>query len=125
MAAPTIQILDSGDRNHVIHVIGIADVAGGTLVDLSTLSPSSNGSLVTDVRLDRVQYDTDATVLINWDATADVTFFIAPPGQDTKCYKDIGGINNNAGTGKTGGVVIPAPAGASNYTMTLWFRKKY
>lgn len=125
MAVPTVQTIESGNRNHIIHVIGEADVAGGTLVDVSTLTASTRGDAVTGVSLYRAQYETDATIKLDWDADADVTFFVAPPGTDTKCYRDIGGIVNNSGTGKTGDVLIPAPAGASNYTMTLWFRKKY
>lgn len=125
MAVPTIQVIESGERNHVIHVIGEADVVGGTIVDVSALAANSKGEAVTSVRLDRIQYDTDATIKLDWDANADVTFMVVPVGQDTKCYKDIGGINNNAGAGVTGDVLIPTPTGASNYTMTLWFTKKY
>lgn len=125
MTVPTVQVIETGDRNHIIHVIGETDTVGGTLVDVSTLVANSSGDAVTAVSLYRVQYETDATIKLDWDATADVTFFVAPPGTDTKCYKDIGGISNNAGAGKTGDVIIPTPAGVSNYTMTLWFRKKY
>lgn len=124
MAAPVVQVLENGDRNYVIHVIGEADVAGGTIVDVSTLTNSA-GETCTKVRLDKIQYETDATVKLDWDATADVTFFVAPPGQDTKSYREFGGINNNAGAGVTGDVLIPAPAASANYTMTLWFRKKF
>lgn len=125
MAAPVVQILESADRNHIIHVIGEADITGGTLVDVSALAASTRGDAVTSVRLDRIQYSTDATVLLDWDANTDVTFQVLAPGQDDKDYSHTGGIPNNAGAGVTGDVLIPTPAGASNYTMTLWFRKKY
>ena len=120
----TTQVLESGDRNHVIHVVGVADSAGATIVDVSALAVNSNNEPVTSVRLDKVQYETDALVLLNWVATADVTFFTAAPGQDDRDYRYAGGINNNSDAGKTGDVLIPAPT-AANYTMTLWFRKKY
>ncbi len=125
MAAPVSQVLESGDRNHVIHVVGIADVTGGTIVDVSALAVNSQNEAVTSVRLDRVDWKTDATVELQWDATADLTFLVLPPGQEDTDYRRYGGLNNNSGAGKTGDVLIPAPAGASNYTMTLWFRKKY
>lgn len=125
MTVPTVQVIESGNRNHIIHVVGEADVVGATIVDVSGLTASTTGEAVTAVSLYRIQYETDATIKLDWDATANVTFFVAPPGTDTKSYRDIGGIVNNSGTGKTGDVLIPTPAGASNYTMTLWFRKKY
>ena len=125
MAAPVTQVLESGDRNHVIHVIGEADTVGGTIVDVSALATSTRGDVVTSVKLDKIQYSTDATIKLDWDATADVTFQVLAPGQDNKDYRYTGGIPNNAGAGVTGDVLVPAPAGAANYEMTLWFRKKY
>lgn len=125
MAAPVVQTLNDSERNLVIHVIGEADVTGGTIVDISTLNANTRFGVPTSLRLDRIQYETDATIKFDWDANTNVTFFVAPPGTDTKAYRDIGGIPNNAGTGVTGDVLIPAPAGASNYTATLWFTKKF
>jgi len=125
MAAPIIQVLDDSEKNYVIHVIGIADTVGGTIVDISATSANTRYGVATKLRLDRIQYETDATIKFDWDATANVTFFVAPPGQDDKDYRGVGGINNNAGVGVTGDVKIPLPAGASNYTATLWFRKKF
>jgi len=125
MAAPVTQVLESGDRNHVIHVIGLADVSGGTIVDVSALAVNSKNETVTSVRLDRIDWKTDATIEVAWDATADLTFLVLPPGQEDTDYCRYGGLNNNSGSGKTGDVLIPAPAGASNYSATFWFRKKY
>lgn len=125
MAVPTVQVLEDGERNYTIHVVGEADVAGAKIVDVSTLSANTRYGVPTQLRLDRIQYETSATIKFDWDATAGVTFFVAPPGMDTKDYRDEGGINNNAGAGKTGDVVIPAPAGAADYTATLWFTKKF
>lgn len=125
MAAPVVQVLEDGERNYTIHVIGEADVTGGTIVDVSTLSANTRFGVPTQLRLDRIQYATDATIKFDWDADTDITFFVAPPGEDTFDYRDEGGINNNAGTGKTGDVLIPAPAAAADYTATLWFTKKF
>lgn len=125
MAAPTIQVIESGDRNHVIHVIGEADTVGATIVDVSAIQARSDGVQPSSVKLDKIKYSTDATIKLDWDATADVTFKIIPPGQDNFDYRDVGGLTNNAGAGVTGDVIIPAPSGAANYEVTLWFRKKY
>lgn len=125
MAAPVIQVLESGDRNHAIKVVGVADTVGGTIVDVSALAVDSQNRAVTSVRLDKIDWKTDATVAVAWDATVDLVIVNLPPGQQETDYQPYGGLNNNSGAGKTGDVLIPAPAGASNYTMTLWFRKKY
>lgn len=125
MAAPVVQVLESGDRNHVIHVIGEADVTGGTIVDVSAIAPSTRDGTVIAVRLDKVQYSTDATIKMAWDATTDLRFLTLAPGQDVQDYRYAGGINNNAGAGVTGDVLLLLPPGATNYTMTIWFRKKY
>jgi len=125
MAVPTVQTLQSGDRNLVIQVVGEADVAGGTIVNVSSLAKSSRGESVVDVRLESIRYSSDAEVKLDWDATADVTFMTLAAGQEDLDFCDIGGIQNNAGAGKTGNVLIPAPPAAANYHMTLTFKKRY
>jgi len=119
------QILEDSERNFTVHVIGEADAAGATIVDVDTLSANTRFGVPTALRLDRIQYSTDKTIKFDWDATANITFFVAAPGQDTIDFRDEGGINNNAGTGVTGDVLIPAPAAAADYTATLWFTKKF
>ena len=117
MAAPVVQVLESGDRNHVIHVVGEADSTGGTIVDVSTFPVNSQNEPVVSLRLDQIQYETSATVKI--DDTSQ-TQFVAPPGQDTKNYQYAAGLRC-----ADGDILIPAPAASADYTMTLWFRKKY
>lgn len=121
----TTQILEDSERNFTVHVIGEADNAGATIVDVSALSANTRFGVPTSVRLDKIKYATDKTIKFDWDADTDVTFFIAAPGQDVFNYKEDGGINNNAGTGVTGDVLIPAPAAAADYVATLWFTKKF
>jgi hypothetical protein len=50
------------------------------------------------------------------------------PGQDTRCYRGAGGINNNAGAGVTGNVNIPVGDLVANPVsgdLTLYFTKKF
>lgn len=124
MAAPTVQVLESNDKNHIIHCVGVADATGGLIVDISTLAADSRDRAVTDLVLQSVKCDTDGLIVVAWDATADVPILQISTSRD-HCYEKIGGIPNNAGAGKTGDVLIPAPAAARNYDMTLKFRKKY
>lgn len=125
MVAPVVQVLEDSERNYTIHVIGNLADAAATLVDVSSLSANTRFGVPTELRLDRVQYDASATFVLAWNADDDVVFFVAPPGQDTKDYRDEGGVNNNAGTGKDGDVNFLLPAAATSFTATLWFTKKF
>lgn len=128
MAAPTIQVLESGERNHVIHVVGVADATatpGTVILDLSALAANSKGQAVTSVSLIEIQYETDGLVALAWDATAQVTFLQLAAGQDTKDYRRTGGLQNNAGAGITGDIRANPLGAAKNYSMTLWLKKKY
>lgn len=125
MVTAVTQILEDSERNHVVHVVGEAVDAATTIVDISATAANTRHGVATKLRLDTILYETSATIKFDWDADTDVTFFVAPPGQDHKYYKSMGGINNNAGTGVTGDVIIPAPAAAANFSATLWFTKKF
>ena len=125
MTAPVVQVLNSGDRNHVINVIGEADTAGGTIVDVATLAASSTGRAVASVSLSSLTFSTDKAIKVDWDADADKTFLALGAGSDSIDYRAIGGLINDAGAGVSGDVVIPAPTSASNYTITASFKKKY
>lgn len=127
MAAPVVQEIQDGERNYVINIVGVATTStqGATVVDVSTLSSNAAGQACTKVCLDRIQWSTDALIKLDWDATADKTFVIMPPGQDDFDYSYIGGLNNDAGSGVTGDVVLPNPAATANYQITCHFTKKY
>jgi hypothetical protein len=125
MAAPTVQTTHDGVRNLVVNVVGLQDTVGATIVDVSTLSADPQGRACTEVALELAYYDTDAPIELQWDAATDKTFLTISTGEGNKEYRRFGGLPNNAGSGKTGDVIIPAPAVAATYTLTLWFVKKY
>ena len=63
-----------------------------------------------------------------WDATTDVVFFgSAQNNQFTFDFSNFGGLRNNAGTGKTGNILLStADASAGDtYTLVLEMTKYY
>lgn len=123
MTAPVVQVTNNAERNYTINVVGIGDTVGATIIDVSAITADSMGS-PTALKLMQVQGDTDATIKLAWAGTPDKVFEVLAPGQSNKDYFSIGGLTNDAST-PTGDVLIPAPAGAANYSLTLWFVKKY
>ncbi len=118
MAFSTI-VVEEGQRNLVLQVIGTSADAAGVLVDVSALNPPCQG-----VRLMRVSYDVEPTekVLLEFDGGQDLLTLSEGSGQ-TICYKKVGGIpNRNAGGSSNGDVLITSSDG--KYSMTLHFAKQ-
>lgn len=118
----TVQVLEDGFRNYIIKVTGTGSDSTALIVDVSALSPPCSR-----VRLDKITYDvggaSTSSVTLLWDATADVTMLTVTPGSgQTMCFKKIGGLPNNAGTGITGDVLLTSTADTP-YTLVLWFVK--
>jgi hypothetical protein len=124
MAAPVVQVVLNGTRNYTISVVGEADTQGLKIVDVSAITADAIG-VPAGVKLMRAEVNTDATIKLDWDANTDKTFAVFTPGQTNHDWSASGGLWNDAGTGVTGDVVIPVPAGTANYFMTLFFVKKY
>lgn len=125
--ASTIDILVDGPQNHVIHVEGTTAVAAELIIDVSELSEAS-GKPCTSVRLDRLTYDSDVTsAVLLWDASSDTRAWGFGPGtSDSLSWKDFGGLQNNAGSGKTGDVRLTVVVSAgTHYSFTLECTKKY
>lgn len=117
----TTQVIEDSHRNYIIKVTGTPTDTAALLVDVSALAIPCDA-----VKLWEVSYDvgTGSVVTLLWDATADVTIMTLSegPGQ-TLCFRQIGGINNNAGAGKNGDVLLTT-TGTAAYTLVLWFVKK-
>jgi len=116
----TAQTLLDGDRNVVIHCVGVLDTSNLSATDVATLSLVP---VPTGLRIDKVQYSISSqlSVLVLWDATADVTA-LALTGQGEFCFKDVGGLINNAGAGVTGKIQLSTvgwASGSQSYTVTL------
>ncbi len=117
----TVQLLEEGPRNYIIKVTGTGSDAAALIADVSTLNPPCE-----ELRIMRCTYDVagaSGLVSVLWDATVDVLALSTSTGSgQTMDFKKIGGLINNAGTGKTGDVLLTSSA-TTDYTLVLHFRK--
>lgn len=123
--AVTSQTLVDGDRNVVIKLTNISDGTGESAVlkvDVSALNGAPSR-----VRLEKIIYSTAGMgVDLLWDATADVLAWHLPADTtDTIDFCEIGGIQNNAGTGITGDLLLTTVGhtAGDRYTIVLHMRK--
>ena len=123
MAVSTQTILD-GPRNAIIKLTNDSGAAESAAlkVDVAALDPPAK-----DVRIDKISMAAQGAVgdvvSLLWDATANVTILNVAAGDSE--YVDFcafGGLQNDAGAGKTGNILLTCPAGAT-YTITLWLVK--
>ena len=113
--ATTVQILVDGPRNAVVKFTGTLDTSNlsQTLcVDITTLTQGGTQTKPNAVCIHHVDYSiTDQLELqLTWDATAQ-QMIMPLAGRGRMSFKDFGGIQNNAGSGKTGSI---------NVTTTGW-----
>ena len=108
--AYTTQIIVDGPRNAIVKITGILDTSNQAqtlAVDLSTLTQGSTQLKPSAVCIHYIDYSiTDQLeVQLSWDATAQQV--IMPlAGRGRMSFKDFGGLQNNAGAGKTGNINI-------------------
>lgn len=125
------QILIDGPRNVVSKTTGDVAVASlptnVTVLDpalLTDMMPGMAGSqLATLLRIDTIEYSvTDGVILqLTWDATTPIAI-AELYGRGEVCAKDFGGIQNNAGAGVTGKILLSAIAsGAASPTQVSFF----
>ena len=115
-------------KGNAAAAVTITGTAGAVVVlDPAKLSPIDNafGTLATQVRIDKVSYNVEASLGVRfyWEATANVQAFeIVNSGDDIEAGT-YGGIQNNAGAGKTGKLVMTTQGWASSavlsYTVIL------
>ena len=129
--AVATQILFQGDKQVVMKFTNNSDGTGETnvvKVDVSTLTPYQ-GQPCTAVQIDRIYFFTHGLeVRLLWQATSNVTILTVPQNAAFRMdFDDFGGLNNNAGAGKTGNILfttLDASAGDS-YAVILYMRKLY
>ena len=123
--AVTSQTLLDGPRNLVILLTGVLDTSNEARtikVDVSSYDPAP-----TKVRVDKIQYSIAGAlqVLLDWDATTDVTFAVLSGQGELEACK-FGGLQNNAGAGVTGDIYLTTlgySAGTVSYTVLLEMTK--
>lgn len=121
----TRQVIENGPRNYVVKFSIVGDGSGdevGTRVNAVTGDMSLENSLLF---VQSALGGFSARLL--WDASTDVFAAQIPADAEVKKYfRDIGGIANNAGAGKTGDLLITTSGlvlGETG-TLTVWIKKK-
>jgi hypothetical protein len=129
----TSQTLFDGDRVAIMKFyMTTTDTTGETnvvKVNPSTLNPSNAGGACDAVSILKVTALTHGLeVQMNWVASTPVVIETIPQNtQYTQDFSKIGGLTNNAGTGKTGGIsftTLDQSAGDA-YTVVLEMQKHY
>jgi len=129
--AVTTQILFQGAKVLVMKFTNISDGTGETnvvKVNISTLLPYQGNPCV-DVQIDKIYAMTHGLeIKLNWAATTPQLIMTIPQNvMSTQVYDEFGGINNNAGAGKTGNITFTTSNASAGdmYTIILVMRKLY
>jgi hypothetical protein len=121
----TVQKLHDGPRNAVFHIVGLGATVAQPVVTVTNLA--GNPSAVRVDKIDVSSAGNGLKVNMAWDATSDVVFSHIG-ANDIGCldYTSIGGLQNNAGAGKTGNINLTASGDTMGvYSITLHCVKKY
>lgn len=103
----TPQTINDAARNLVVKTHILGDGSGEetnlALIDISTFSGTFDDAKIMNIKSDLRGF----TVDLHWDATANVDITTLLADEDTdKCYRQFGGLVNNAGAGKTGDILF-------------------
>lgn len=130
------QTLEDGNENTIIRLVGELPASGGNVTStvfvdpalLSDIGPFT-GRKATQLRVKKVAFDVEDTLAVQffWDATTPVLFEECV-GRGIHDYKDAGGLQNNAGAGKTGKITFVTEGWVTNadlvFTITLYLGKQ-
>jgi hypothetical protein len=130
--AVTSQTLVDNNTTAVILLTNLSDGTGESLVtkvNVANLAVNALGQACTGVSVQKIHTACHGMEFrLFWDATTDVVFFAsAQNNQFTFDFSNFGGLRNNAGTGKTGNILLStADASAGDtYTLVLEMTKYY
>lgn len=126
------QTIFDGERIAIMKFTCTSDGTGETnvvKVNPSSLTASASGGACTGVSILKITALTHGLeVQMNWKATTPVIIETIPQNNSyTQDYSAIGGLTNNAGTGKDGAITfttVDASAG-DRYTVVLEMQKSY
>lgn len=125
--AVTSTTIQDGDRIAIMRFTNDGDAeAAVTKVDVSALSANADGAACTSADIDRITYSiTDGDVSILFDATTDVEAISLPQNHSGRlCFREFGGLTNNAGSGVTGDIQFTC-ASNTHYMIVLTLKKSY
>ena len=130
--AVTSQTIIDGERNCVMKFTNVSDGTGESAVakvDVSALASNSAGIACSEVRVMRVSHAiVGMSVQLFLDATSNVLLMeLAESSNGHMDFKDFGGLPNNAGSGKTGDILLTTKGHSSGdtYSITLEMVKVY
>lgn len=129
--AVTSQTIFQGDKQVIMKFTNISDGTGESgvvKVNVANLAKYQGQSCVA-VQIDRIYAATNGMeVRMFWEATSPQLIISVPQGvMNTYDFDQFGGIDNNAGTGKTGNITFSTVGHSSgdSYTIILVMRKLY
>ena len=130
--AVTSQTIIDGERNCVMKFTNVSDGTGESAVakvDVSALASNSAGVACSEVRVMRVSHAiVGMSVQLFLDATSNVLLMeLAESSNGHMDFRDFGGLPNNAGSGKTGDILLTTKGHSSGdtYSITLEMIKVY
>ena len=120
----TTQIIEDGERNAVIKFTNVSDGTGESAVakvDVSALAANSSGVSCSEVRVMRVSHAVvGMSVQMFFDASSNVLLMeLAESSNGHLDFRNIGGIPNNAGSGKTGDILFTTKGHSSGDTYSI------
>lgn len=121
--AVTINKVLNGVTHRVVYMTLVSD--GSEETDLVVYDSSAfQGTDTLTCRIDKIEYSfsaaSTARAYLEFDASTDVLAFNILPGFAQKFdFRDIGGLQNYAGTGKTGDITLTTTGLESGDTMAL------
>lgn len=115
--AVTIQVLNDGPRNYTIQLVIAGANADAVIVNASTVTGITNLTF-----LEGQWSLTGAGAQVEWDATTDLEFLEMTQGNGFEIPSQP--IPNNAGTGKTGNVLLTNDIALTSGTAVLKFIKQ-
>ena len=122
--AVTTQTIIDGERNCVMKFTNVSDGTGESAVakvDVSALASNSAGTACSEVRVMRISHAiVGMSVQLFLDATSNVLLMeLAESSNGHMDFKDFGGLPNNAGSGKTGDILITTKGHSSGDTYSI------
>ena len=122
--AVTTQTIIDGERNCVMKFTNVSDGTGESAVakvDVSALASNSAGVACSEVRVMRVSHAiVGMSVQLFLDATSNVLLMeLAESSNGHMEFEDIGGLPNNAGSGKTGDILLTTKGHSSGDTYSI------
>jgi len=127
----TTQILEEGPRNVAVKLVGVLDtsnLSSTAALAMSSINQGGYGPTPTAVKIEHIEYQIGSplSVQLLWNATADVVA-VALVGSGFSNLKKLGGLTNNAGSGKTGTINILTTgysSGTAVFTIILRLTKQ-